>query len=280
MTSIKVNADKTPLALDKRIADFLNPRNSFPVCVLTNLNFRYSDESHTPLYDTRLSTTAAFISEVTRYLVWLYWARLVSMVEHKHTDLLRPSTIARLVDGPVNLISYASSRINPCTKTMLAHLEKEYGLTLRFVAADGSGGVNGDLSGRILGVSSGVGFTWQEETFVHEQDHRDYGIIVRAHPALHDPRVWWIFAGCSRPGSVAARKLIFERTWAEYLVKKIGKNNWESFAAVFSVDYDPQSSDNPRNPQIISTILFKQLKAAYLAHVPASSKERRHPGFF
>jgi hypothetical protein len=73
----------------------------------------------------------------------------------------------------------------------------------------------------------------------------DYGVLLRAHPSIRDPRLWIAFAGCGRPASVASRLLVFE-PGSQQLWKRLQAGGpLGQFLAIFKVRYSPRDNTRP-----------------------------------
>jgi len=60
--------------------------------------------------------------------------------------------------------------------------------------------------------------------------------------------MWWVVAGNGRPGSVAARKLVFDPDWSDVLWSRLRGARERSFVAVPGVDY--VVSDAPSSAEL------------------------------
>jgi hypothetical protein len=236
---------------------FFDPGNQMPVYLVTNLMYRYNFTFYKAKTARDVSTTTQFSTEITQYCTLLRSRGAISRFEHKHPNRLKGRVLRDLLAANANLISYASSKINPCTKMILSQLDRQYGHILRFASVDKRGRVNMNRGFRNPKASDKVALVWQSQITKHVKTEIDYGLIVKAHPAPKDPRVWFVFAGCSRPGSVAARKLVCDPEWSKALFDKMKGEGTDSFVTVYSVEYDDHSSDNPRELDICD---FKALR--------------------
>lgn len=211
------------------LVQFLSPVTPGPVSLVTNRHYRG------PFPD-KASTTQRFFSQVEGALYTLKRRGLVTGWESVETDY--PSNdITAILNSKVNVISYASSKINICTKEMLERIEASYpSIQLRFVseAALRKGQLNSIFShDEAVLKQQRAALLWNGRHLYHD-NRIDHGIILRLQQS-NPLRRWIIVAGCGRPASVAASQLLFDDTskdlWSSL------SSGWEtrSFVIVFSV---------------------------------------------
>ena len=189
------------------------------------------------------------MARVDNILSVLKRSKMITEWGPKPIEYIKDNEVKSFTLGQRNLISYGSSKINKCTAIMLEHLRNQYDLNVRFVLeSDLKRGITqsqlpNDEGGRVALLS-------QNEQLRFD-DQIDHGIIVRANPYPGDERVWWIFAGCGRPGSVAARDLIFDPDWQSvFWPALVGHGELKSFVAVFSVQYGEELDTASSKPSV------------------------------
>jgi hypothetical protein len=158
-------------------------------------------------------------------------------------DYLSLDAVRDLVDGDSHIVSYASSKINPCTELLLDRVESSSGQCIRFVMeADLRAGVQrSSLPYKVHDAKAAL--LVNGEALFHS-NLLDHGVIVRSRFEEDSERMFWIFAGCGRPGSIAARKLVFDNGWDGALWKALAPSlKSKSFAVIFSVQCDRANSE-------------------------------------
>ncbi len=229
------------------LLEFFDPCNGLPVIVATNRAYR------TPYKERATSTTAQFERAVSKPLDHLQaYRKRISSWDFRQSEGLKSREVNELVDGRYNLVSYASGKINKCTQLMLKRMSREYRMHLSFVGPGGRRA--GSTGSRSRGRRARMALEWGRQRLPYKRDV-DHGIVARVRPGQLDKRVWWVFAGCGRPGSVAARRLVFDPQWSDVLWPAIGRAGKSTkgtcFIALFSVRYNKRCSDNPMEPTLV-----------------------------
>ncbi len=226
-----VNAVRGYFSVATNDLAFMTPPDRGEIVLATNR--RYSG----PYPDKKKSTTVVFYNKVTSILNLLAKRCAMDGWESCETDYVDEEDIRNLVQGPKNIISYASSKINKCTELILRVLYKDYGVDVAFLLETDLRRGRRDSQLPKLDEAERAALIWKGRSLYHD-DQSDHGLIVRASPK-NSMKTWWVFAGCGRPGSVAARKLVFEREWDARFWKAVA-DRWKrsSFIACFTVQHD------------------------------------------
>lgn len=197
-----------------------------------------TNRSYSGPYPEPSSTTVQFMKDMQGVLNVLGRRGLTTSCETRETDYVSPTAVSRMVSGSDHIVSYASSKINKCTESLLRKVEQQYGVTLRFVMEKDLR--NGRRRSRLPDFSKNehAALLWNDQAYYHD-DALDHAIIVRARLPAESSRTCWILAGCGRSGSVAARQLVFEGGWDDQLWRSLGRG-WKkrSFIALVSVAHD------------------------------------------
>ena len=223
---------------------FFDPTNSQPVRLVTNRSYI------TPFSTKTFSTTIRFADSVAELLRLLNRRGVISAWSSVNSDYLVERDWQALVDGAENLVSYASSKINPVTDLILRRLESTYDTNLRFVFEDDLAAARAESTFPDASPSRRVSLIVKDKVLAYLKD-RDHGLVLRARATPGAGKHWWIVAGCGRPGSVAAYRLLFDSAWAAVLWPRITSRLPDAFYAIVTVKYDPVASDDPIQPEIV-----------------------------
>ena len=189
------------------------------------------------------STTLEFITLTLDVLSSDVMSGALAGTRTTAVDYLSREGVRDLVDGDSHIVSYASSKINPCTELLLDRVESSSGQCIRFVMeADLRAGVHHSRLPNKVPDARAALFVNGEE--LYHSNSLDHGVIVRSRFDDDSERMYWIFAGCGRPGSIAARKLVFDNCWDGALWTSLAPSlRSKSFAVIFSVQCDRPNSD-------------------------------------
>jgi hypothetical protein len=223
---------------------FLDPHNSLPVLIMHNRSYK------TPYRVKINSSTGVFLKETGDVFSRLRRRGSIGSWELKETDYLKKKDLIEFLDKEYNIITYASSKINPCTFRVLTALERQYAIRMRFVyQKDILAGKSSSAFTTTPDQDERLALLWNDDGPRFYGDGEDYGLIIRANPKPGDRRIWWVLAGAGRPGSIAARKLVFDTTWSDVLWSKV--KDIKSFACLFKVRYRRSATDCPRDPSVL-----------------------------
>lgn len=231
----------------RNILEFFNPHNNLPTVFVFDTKHRGRTDNR------KESTTDAWRSAVEQALLEL------ARISHGQSPKSRrcdddPRTIHELVTLQKNLVTYASSKINPCADDILEEMNRLHGLDLRFLYEKDVGRqvrstfTSNRKSERISLVFGGKPHKSEEVG----SSGRDYGILLRYRFPEENGRQWIIFAGSSRTGSVAARLLVFDREFGQQLwTDHRLREPLESFLAVFEVSYTSPADVEPERLKVL-----------------------------
>ena len=211
---------------------------------------RYRPRSSTRTFQVWLENTYYELNRVSGYPL-LGARRLIA----DDTDL----TVGNIENEQINLIAYASSKINPITDKALQIFEKTYSIEQRYVfSGDLKKGLRkSDLSSIYFKQTKGnqgqVSLRFNGESYIRDiANGVDYALIVRGrpYPEQNDTRIWWILSGCGRPAMVAVQELFINPDGARLIEKELlDKNvNWpfaNYLAMVMKVIYKPNYRFSP-----------------------------------
>lgn len=245
-----------PVPPRRHVLQFFDPRNDAPTRIIYNRAYS------TPTPTAQRSTTDEWLYEVRKALDTLRRIGSAGVATLRPTNY-RTATLSSLLTAQVNLVSYASSKINPCTEAILERLNRRYGLGLRFLyqqdAADGK-------SRSVFSKSrenERVALSFQGRVLKYQENKsntrgHDHGILIRARPSRRDARLWIVFAGCGRNASVAARLLVFDAKVGHALWARLRRaGTLGFFAAVFRTRYSPRNNAVPIAIEIIDIVDLK-----------------------
>lgn len=223
---------------------FFDPENGGAVRLVTNKSYT------SPFLDKSYSTTDKFTYRTAEILQTLNRRGTIANWSLVQIDYLKSAYWRTLLDGPDNLISYASSKINPVTDLVLRALEEAYSLSLRFVFEDDLSAGRPESTFPDPSAARRVALVWKGTPHNYSES-QDYGLLIRARSNPESNKCWWIVAGCGRPGSVAAQRFLFEPEWSKMLWGRFTPGPPNSFVAVFRVSYEKKASDNPLVPELL-----------------------------
>jgi len=228
---------------DQDVLQYFSPENEDKVALLINRSYA------TPFVRRRASTTGVFQQDIGPVLSELVERRALAEWKTVEVDRTSRRSVRAYVNGAWNIISYASSKINVGTALILDRIERERRLCLRFVFEHDlkRGRKRSSFPNYRKGVQVAILFQDAEFRYAETEDH---GLILRVLPTTGPKRTWWVLAGCGRPGSVAARRLVLDAEWRDYLWPSIRKES--SFVALFRVLYRASASDQPYAPELVS----------------------------
>lgn len=235
---------------DRNTLEFFNPNNDLS----TTMVFDRAYENRTP--GNEVSTTQDWVFKVWAALKDIERIYQTKPPQHRPARYRVP-TIHRLLKESRNLISYASSKINPCTEYMLEELNERLGLDLRFIYESDIGREKRSTftrtreRDRAALIFRGTALKFRQES----SEGHDYGILFRY---CFPDKQWLIFAGCSRPGSVAAGKLVFDREFGEALWSRPDlQEPLRSFLCIFRTSFIPPNTNKPHRVEIVEFLEFQ-----------------------
>lgn len=248
--ALKTNPSLRSPEFDKRLEsirrrntlEFFDPDNGLPTTLVYNASYP------SPTRSTQISTTDE----------WLYGVRRtfddMSLIYDTRGANLDERTITTALKESRNVISYASSKINPCTEAMLQELNQRLGLDLWFIYESEAERkpsrtvfTRARQHERAALMLGGKVLNYKET----KSTGYDHGVLLRYRFPANDGRQWIIFAGCSRPASVAARKIVFDRAFGEPLWASSDlPEPLQSFACVFKTFFIPPKTDKPQKVEV------------------------------
>jgi TIR domain len=202
-----------------------------------------------------ISTTTRFVQSTEEILQILRKRGAITSYSHFHLEYLEPPELKSLMDGPDDVITYASSKINVVTDQVLRQIESAYKLNLRFVFEDDLVKGLRDSSFPDFTPARRVALVLKDATLKYGIG-KDYGLLVRAPIMPRASKVCWVVAGCGRPGSSAVYRALFDPSWKDVLWPRLSPKLPTAFYAVLEVDYDLNASDAPINPSIFDFRVF------------------------
>lgn len=242
-----------PVPSRRHVLEFFNARNNLPTALV------YNREYPTPTPKEQRSTTDKWLFEIQQTFATLKRIGAAKRVMPRPTNY-HPSTLSMLLRDRFNIVSYASSKINPCTENILEGLNRRLDLGVRFVyQADAASGkqrsvFTPDRKGeRVALLFRGRVLEYSENAM--RTEGRDYGIVIRVRPSRRDNRLWVVFAGCGRPASVASWLLVFDDARGRPLWRRLrSAGPLRSFAAAFEVRYTPAKNTEPTAIRILDVV--------------------------
>ncbi len=243
VSDIRAVLDPTP-----DVMAFFTPPTRSRVVLVTNLGY----EGPHP-YPGGVSTTVQFRDAVAISLNTLVRRASIASRQEIHSNRVSGDLLRGLLNGDDSVISYGSSKINKCTEMMLEHLSARAGQAIRFVLEEDLRSGKRESNFPTDEKAKRAALIWRGTQLFHD-DNTDYAIVMRL---IEKSKIWWLFAGCGRPGSVAARKLVFEPDWSRFLWDDLG-TRWKrsSFVARVTVQHDRKN-----RPEFVA---FQDLETLWL----------------
>lgn len=251
-----VSGDRTgqgPVPQRRHVLEFFNPGNSLPTRLVYNRAYG------TPTPKAQRSTTDEWLFEVCQAFTTLRRIGAATGATLRPTNY-HPDSLPKLLTDQVNLVSYGSSKINPCTEALLENLDRRFSLDIRFVyQQDASSGKQRSVFSLDRQMER-VGLHFQGRVLTYRENAsktrgQDYGVLVRARPTRRDKRLWIIFAGCGRNASVASRLLVFDAQRGDPLWRRLRRAGpLGCFLAVFETRYLPKKNTEPKDIRLIDVV--------------------------
>jgi hypothetical protein len=229
---------------------FFDPGFSTAVRLVTN-------KSYVSPFTTKkgISTTTRFVQSAEEILQTLRKRGAITSYSHYHLEYLDPPELSELMHGSDSILTYASSKINVVTDSVLRQMESAYGLTLRFVFEDDLAKGLRESAFPDATPSRRVALVLKDAILKYGAG-KDYGLLLRAPVRAKATKLCWVVAGCGRPGSSAVYRALFDHSWNDVLWPRLTPKLPPAFYAVVEVDYDLSASDAPTNPVVLDFRIF------------------------
>jgi len=238
----------------RNILRFFDPDNNLPTTIVFDREHKGRLSDHTK------PTTQTWAFQVESILQELARDSFLKPPEMAASNY-EAATIHDLVRQRRNLVTYASSKINPCTEDMLEILNPLLGLDIRFVyERDVGHKQRSTFTHKRRGERAALVFRGKAYKSAEvDSQGRDYGILLKYRFPKEGGRQWIVFAGSSQAGSVATRLLVFDREFGQQLWAHPGlKEPLESFLCVFEMSYNPPKHAEPKRIEVIEICQFPQ----------------------